>query len=165
MGGYTKIRLKDNSQANIDLHNQKLREFKVAKKYSFYSIKDIEFEYQAFVKGVGVFPDHLFPKDKIKSFKDFRKYWSTEALGEVFVPKFGTFTCDVYFGRMSKRAMRSFARYFMANIDAIAEVEGSSTTLFERAFTKRERMKCREYGFDVGNEVADRVEGEIAIKS
>jgi len=85
MGGFTTIRLKDNSQANIDLHNQKLREFNLAKKYSFYSIEDIEFEYEAFVKGNGVFPDHLFPKDKINSFNDFKKYWSTEALGESFL--------------------------------------------------------------------------------
>jgi hypothetical protein len=165
MGGFTTIRLKDNSQANIDLHNQKLREFKLAKKYYFYSIKNIKIEYEGFVKGEGVYPDHLFPKDKINSFKDFRKYWSTKAIGESFCPPFGVLRCDVYYSRMSERNKRALGRYFMANIDAIKEVNGSSTAFFERCFTKRERMKCREYGFDVGNEVADEVEGEITIKS
>jgi len=57
---------------------------------------------------------------------------------------------------MSQRNKRALGRYFMANIDTIAEVDGSSFTFFERCFTKRERMKCREYGFNVGNEVADK---------
>ncbi len=165
MGGYTTIRLKDNSQANIDLHNQKLLEFKLHKKYHFYSIKDIKFEYECFIKGDGVFPEHQFPKDKINSFKDFRKYWSTKAIGETFCPPFGVLRCDVYYSRMSERNKRALGRYFMANIGAIKKVDGSSTTFFERCFTKRERMKCREYGFEVGNEVADGVDGEINVKS
>jgi len=165
MGGFTTIRLKDNSQANIDLHNSKLREFKLAETYSFYSIKNIKIEYNAFKKGEGAFPDHSFPKDKIKSFKDFRKYWSTKAIGQIWCPPFGVLRCDVYYSRMSIRNKRALGRYFMANIDAIKEVDGSSTTFFERCLTKRERQICREKGFPVGNERMDEVEGEIAVKS
>lgn len=152
MGGWTAIRLKDTSRNNIDVHNAKLETFKVPKKYRFYSEKDIITEYEYFKIGVGAWDERFFPKDKILSYNDFKKYWSTKALGETFVPPFGTLTCDVYYQRMSMKAKRALGRYFMANIDAIKEVDGSTKTFFERCFTKAERQLCREMGFDVGVE-------------
>ena len=143
MGGWTAIRLKDTSRHNIDVHNAKLETLKVNKKYRFYSEYDTIVEYEFFKIGVGAWDERFFPKDKIKSYNDFKKYWSSEALGEVFVPNMGTLTLDVYFGRTPKKTMRKIGKYFMQNIDAIKEVDGSSWTFFERCFTKAERQICR----------------------
>lgn len=133
MGGFTEIRLKDCSQENIDEQNKKLEELKAPKWCRFYSEKDIEFEYDAFINGVGEFPEHLFPRHKINSYEDFKKYWSPQALGEVFVPYFGTLTFDCYFGRTSKRVMNIIGKYLVENSDQINFVEGSFSTFVERS--------------------------------
>ena len=51
MGGFTSIWLRDTSQQNIDQQNAELDALGVAKRYRFYSEKDIEFEYE----GIGCF--------------------------------------------------------------------------------------------------------------
>lgn len=139
MGGFTKIQLKDTSAENIAKHNKMLEAAKVRKSIRFYSEDDVKFEYDGFVAGTGHFPEHLFPKDKINSYEDFTKYWSTEALGEIFVPPFGCLTFDCYFGRTSNNAMKCIKNYI---IDALleepfgeqvfAEVGGSWSTFLER---------------------------------
>ena len=146
MGGFTKIRLKDTSQENIDKHNARLELNGVKDMYRFYSDRDIRFEYEAFKMNDGVFPEHKFPKDKIKSFEDFKKYWSPEALGEVFVPRVGTLTFDCYFGRTSQRAMRNIGRYLGMNAKHIKEVGGSFETFCERGMVKLEREIMKENG-------------------
>ena len=113
MGGFTKLVLKDKSVENIRKHNELLSKAKVRKGIRFYSEDDVRLEYDAFLNNQGVFPEHSFPKDKIKSYDDFTKYWSTEALGEVFVPKFGTLTFDCYFGRTSDNAMKCLKNYIV----------------------------------------------------
>jgi hypothetical protein len=113
MGGFTVLALKDKSVENIRKHNELLSKAKVRKGIRFYSEDDVRLEYDAFLNNQGVFPEHSFPKDKIKSYDDFTKYWSTEALGEVFVPKFGTLTFDCYFGRTSDNAMKCLKNYIV----------------------------------------------------
>lgn len=142
MGGFTKIRLSDISQENIDKHNQMLKDLKAPKWCRFYSEKDVKFEYEGFVNGEGEFPEHLFPRDKINSYEDFKRYWSPEALGEVFVPKFGTLTFDCYFGRTSKRAMNIIGKYLVENCMDVEEVGGSYSTFVERSGLSK---KDKEY--------------------
>ena len=113
MGGFTKLVLKDKSIENIRKHNELLSKAKVRKGIRFYSEDDVRLEYDAFLNNQGVFPEHSFPKDKIKTYNDFTKYWSSEALGEVFVPKFGTLTFDCYFGRTSDNAMKCLKNYIV----------------------------------------------------
>lgn len=113
MGGFTTIQLKDTSPENIAFHNRLLDEAKVRKDIRFYSEDDVKLEYEAFVNGDGIFPDYHFPKDKIKSYEDFTKYWSTEALGEAFCPRFGMLTFDCYFGRTSDNAMKCIKNYIV----------------------------------------------------
>jgi len=139
MGGFTQIKLKDTSNKNIKHQNSLLREYGVKKSLTFYSIDDVKFEYESFTKGLGTFPNHMFPKDKINSFNDFKKYWNSEALGEVFCPKFGSLVFDCYFGRTSKNAMRKLGKYLAANHQHIKQAEGSFTTFMERGMTKIER--------------------------
>ena len=99
MGGFTHIKLKDCSIQNIAAHNTKLAIHNVPKKYHFYSELDVIAEYEYFKATIGVFPEHSFPKDKINSLEDFKRYWSPKALGIVFVPESGMLTFDCYFGR------------------------------------------------------------------
>lgn len=136
MGGFTQIFLRDCSQQNIDAQNQILDDLKVPKRYRFYSEKDVKEEYEYFIRKEGVFPEHLFPSDKIHSYADFTKYWSTKALGSVFAPPFGSLQFDCYFGRTSNRAMHLIARYlleaFYLGESRIKNAEGSYTTFVER---------------------------------
>jgi len=132
MGGFTAIYLKDCSQENIDEQNKKLAAYKVAKQYRFYSPADVRKEYEYYLKGDGNYPEHLFPKEKINSFADFKKYWSSEALGEVIIPKLGSLTFDCYFGRTSKRAMHNIANYLIDNISLIKGTNGLFSTFVER---------------------------------
>lgn len=148
MGGFTEVFLKDCSYENIKKQNEKLKEYNVAKRYSFYSEDDVKFEYEAFCKGEGSFPEHLFPKNKINSYKDFTKYWSTKALGALFVPEFGVLTFDCYFGRTSKRAMRNMGRYIADNVRLIKKTRGSFSTFMERGMTKLERQIIIENNLD-----------------
>ena len=147
MGGFTAIYLKDTSEENIMKQNELLRHYGVAKKYGFYSEKDIQFEYDGFCIGTGVFPEHLFPKDKIKSYNDFKRYWSPKALGECFVPYVGSLTFDCYFGRTSKRAMRGIGKYLADNYHEIKSMDGSFETFFERGMTRLEMKIMHEAGF------------------
>jgi len=133
MGGLTKIRLKDCSLKNIREQNKELEKYNVRNWYRFYSEDNVKEEYEYFKKNDGNFPEYKFPRDKINSYKDFKKYWSTNALGEVFVPKFGTLKFDCYFGRTSQRAMHNIARYILNNIDQIKSVSGSYSTFVERS--------------------------------
>jgi hypothetical protein len=147
MGGFTQVFLKEVSRENIDKHNARLELNKVPKKYRYYSEQDIILEYEAFLIGDGVFEERLFPRDKINSLEDFKKYWSPEALGEVFVPHVGTLRFDCYFGRTSKRAMRNIGRYLADNVRHIKKVSGSFSTFCERGMTKLEREIMKENGF------------------
>lgn len=133
MGGFTAIRLNDCSEDNIKKQNEQLKKFGVAKHYRFYSEEFVKEEYEYYLKRQGNFPEHLFPRDKINSYQDFKKYWSPEALGEVFVPKFGTLKFDCYSGRTSKRAMHNIARYLLNNISQIKSTDGSFSTFVERS--------------------------------
>ena len=133
MGGFTKLMLRDTSIENIRKHNELLAKAKVRKEIRFYSEDDVKLEYEYFKKGDGYFPDDQFPKDKIKSYKDFTKYWNTEAMGEVFVPKFGTLTFDCYFGRTSKNAMKCIKNYIVDALlsdDSPFEYAGGSWSTF-----------------------------------
>lgn len=133
MGGFTTIRLKDTSQESIDNANSILDEKKVAKMYRFYSENDVIEEYEYYKKGDGNYPEHLFPVNVIHTYDDFKKYWSTEALGEVFVPKFGTLRLDCYFGRTSKTSMNKIARFIYNYHYLIGEIRGSYSTFIERS--------------------------------
>ncbi len=148
MGGFTKVYLKDTSQKNIDTQNARLILMGVPKQYRFYSETEVIYEYESFRIGKGYFPENQFPREKINSLEDFKNYWSPEALGEVFVPKFGTLTFDCYFGRTSKRAMRKIGKYLAENVDQIESVGGSFSTFMERGMTKAERKLMEERGFD-----------------
>jgi hypothetical protein len=128
MGGLTKIHLKDPSKENIKFVNDILTGMKLAKSFRFYSEADVELEYKCFVDGEGTFPDDQFPKNQIKSYDDFKNYWSTEALGEVFVPKFGCLSFDCYFGRTSQTAMNLIANFLYSYRYLIGEVSGSYLT-------------------------------------
>jgi hypothetical protein len=144
MGGFTKFQLKDTSEENIAKHNAKLREFGVAKKYRFYSLEDVRIEYEYFKLEDGNWPEEFFPKDKIKSFKDFQKYWNPKALGEVFVAPIGALIFDCYFGRTSKNAMRGIGKYLAVNHRDIELATGSYDTFFERGMTRLERQIMKE---------------------
>jgi hypothetical protein len=147
MGGFTEIFLKNKSLENIREQNTKLKEFGI-KQIHFYSIDDIHIEYEVFKKNEGVFPEHFFPREKINSFNDFTKYWSTEALGACFVPHNGSLTFDCYFGRTSYRQMNLLRKYLMKNINEIDKVSGSFSTFVERgSFTKKEINQLKELKF------------------
>lgn len=148
MGGYTEIKLKDCSAKNINKHNKALRAMRVAKKYRFYSQKDTKLEYKAFVAGLGAFPENQFPREKINSYKDFRKYWSHDALGS-FCPTFGILSLDCYFGRTSKRALRQLGKYVASIIDEIKTVDGSFITFMERGMTKKENKLFEQSGMEL----------------
>lgn len=140
MGGFTQLRLKDTSEENIAKHNKMLEAAGVRKEIRFYSENDVKLEYDYFKRGEGAFPENQFPKDKIKSYSDFKKYWNPKALGEIFCPPFGTLQFDCYFGRTSKRAMRNMKNYIVAALLApenfmnspFSEATGSWTTFLER---------------------------------
>lgn len=144
MGGFTQVFLKDKTKNNIDKHNALLRLYKVPKQYRFYSESDVIFEYEAFKMGLGAFPERQFPKDKINSLEDFKQYWSSEALGEVFVPPYGTLQFDCYFGRTSKSAMRKIGKYLVDNAKHIEKTEGSFSTFVERSGISKLGMKILE---------------------
>lgn len=141
MGGFTTIKLKDTSIENIKNANAILDAKKVNKSYRFYSEEDVKEEYEYYKRGDGHYPEHQFPKDKIKSYKDFTKYWSTEALGEVFVPSFGTLTFDCYFGRTKQTTMDKIARFIYDNLELIGEVGGSYSTFIEDKITLPQKKK------------------------
>jgi len=153
MGGFTQVYLKDTSRSNIDKHNALLRLYNVPKEYHYHSESDDIFEYESFKKFIGTqrekyFSEEFFPKDKINSFEDFKKYWSPKALGEVFVPYEGTLQFDCYFGRTSKRAMRNIGRYLADNVRDIEKTRGSFSTFMERGMTKLEQQLMKEYNLD-----------------
>lgn len=141
MGGFTKIQLKDTSQKNIDEQNENLKECGVAKKYRFYSERDVRKEWEYYRNDPERhinYPPHSFPQD-IKHYEDFKKYWSAEALGEVFVPRFGSLTFDCYFGRTSKRAMHNIARWILI----YGETEGITTNGSYSTFVERSGYKAK----------------------
>ena len=150
MGGFTTLKLKDCSEENIKKHNELLRKHKVRKSISFYSESDIELEYLVFKDGKGHFPNHLFPADKIKTYRDFKKYWNPKALGEVFCPNNGTLVFDCYFGRTSDNAMRCLKNYI---IDALLLSEYFLNTPFEYASgswsTYLERCSASKLGLEL----------------
>lgn len=132
MGGFTTVVLRDKSEENIARQNQRLIDMGLAKKYHFYSVKDVEYEYEWFKKGKGVFPEDQFPRDRIHSFADFRRYWNPRALGEVFCPEYGTLRFDSYFGRTTLKNMRIIRNYIVQNVKIIESVNGSFETLLEK---------------------------------
>lgn len=144
MGGFTVVYLKDRSEENIEEQNKVLKQYGVPKRYRFYSLKNVQFEYESFKKGLGIFPDDMFPKDKIKSFEDFCLYWNPKSVGEVFVPYTGSLSFDCYFGRTSKRAMRNIGKYIADNWDNIYAVSGSFDTFMDRGMTRLERQLITE---------------------
>jgi hypothetical protein len=147
MGGFTSIKLKDCSRGNIVRQNTILDIYKVPKKYRFSCLENEQaIEYEYFKRGMGSFPERQFPKNKINSLEDFKKFWTPEALGEVFVPPSGTLQFDCYFGRTSKKAMRKMGRYIAENIREFKEFEGSFSTFMERGMTAIERKIVDESG-------------------
>ncbi len=138
MGGYTELRLKNCSRDNIDVHNARLELARVPKQYRFYSKAEVIFEYESFKVGKGVFPEHLFPKDKINSFEDFKKYWSGKHLGANFCPPFGTLRFDCYFGRTPHKVMRKLGKYLLKNISEFKKAEGSFESFMEKVMTDEE---------------------------
>lgn len=137
MGGFTSIQLKDTSQENIDEQNAELDALGVAKRYRFYSEKNIRLEWDFYLEcgpelRAERFPSHLFPQD-IETFEDFKQFWSPEALGTVFVPAIGMLKFDCYFGRTSTRAMHGIARFLLYSLEGvIKETSGSYSTFVER---------------------------------
>lgn len=130
MGGFTKIQLKDCSQKNIDLQNEKLSEIGLRKDIRFYSEENIKEEYEYYKKDDGYFPTDQFPPEKINSYEDFKFYWTR--VGEPFVPPIGALTFDCYFGRTSQRAIKMIGKYLLENKNQIKNVDGSFTTFVER---------------------------------
>jgi len=149
MGGFTVIRLVDCSQENIDKQNAKLSAYGVNKKYRFYSENNVRKEYQGFVAGEGHFPEHLFPKHKINSYEDFKRYWNPDHVGEIFVPYFGTLSFDCYFGRTSTRAMKKLGNYIANNVHEIDAMYGSVSTFMERGMTRLERKIVLESNIEL----------------
>ena len=145
MGGFVKVTLKDKSSENIERMNNELKAEGVQSAYRFYSEDDVKLEYKAFKNYLGHFPKTQFPRDEIKSYKDFTKYWSTEALGDTFCPEFGSLTCDCYFGRMSQRAMDNLCKFIALFSDEIEKVEGSWSTLIERGSKNWQRKVYKEF--------------------
>lgn len=144
MGGFAQVYLRDRSAEGIAKANQSLAEAGLRKALRFYSEDDVRLEYDYFARGEGYFPADQFPKDKIKSFEDFKKYWNPQALGDVFCPPFGVLQFDCYFGRTSKRAMRIMGRWIADNHRLIEKTSGSFTTFMERGMTKLERQIMKE---------------------
>jgi len=139
MGGFTEIFLRDKSKENIAKHNQMLVDAKVKKSFRFYSMEDVELEYEAYKKGDGEFPGHLFPPFRIHSLTDFMKYWNPQALGSCFVPHIGSLTFDCYFGRTSDNAMKCIKNYIITALleapfgePVFEKVGGSWSTYLER---------------------------------
>ena len=144
MGGFTQIYLRDKSRNNIDKHNALLKLYKVPKKYRYQSEADVILQYEAFKINDGVWQPHLFPRDKIKSLSDFKNYWSSSALGDVFCPPNGTLQFDCYFGRTSNYAMRNIGRYISDHYKDIEKTQGSFCTFAERGMTKLEQQLLKE---------------------
>ena len=150
MGGFTEIFLRDKSIENIRKQNAELKKLGVTK-MSFYSDDNIMVEWNAYQNGEGVFPEHSFPRG-IKTFEEFKRYWSPEALGEVFCPQTGSLTFDCYFGRTSKRQMKLLRKYLTNfdenlnwNLNKIEKVKGSFSTFVERGgFTRLEIEALKE---------------------
>jgi len=150
MGGFTQIKLKDVSIQNIEKQNAILDIHKVPKKYRFKSLETVQIiEYEYFKRGLGTFHESQFPKDKIKSLADFKKYWNPKAIGEIFCAYSGTLQFDCYFGRTSKSAMRKIGKYLAENINEIREVDGSFSTFLERGTTKAEVKIITESGLKI----------------
>lgn len=152
MGGLTKIHLKDPSKENIKFVNDILTGMKLAKNFRFYSEVDVQLEYKAFVDDEGVFNEDQFPKNKIKSYDDFKNYWSTEALGEVFVPKFGCLSFDCYFGRTSQTSMNIIAKFLYSYRYLIGEVSGSYLTFINDRVTMTQKKKVELLKLDTTEE-------------
>lgn len=144
MGGFTQIFLRDCSEENIARANESLKQAGLRKDMRFYSEADVKLEYEYFARGEGHFPESQFPKDKIKSYKDFTKFWNSKTLGNVFCPPFGVLQFDCYFGRTSKRAMRILGRWVAENHHLIEKTSGSFTTFIERGMTKLECQILKE---------------------
>ena len=137
MGGFTSIQLKDTSQENIDEQNAELDALGVAKRYRFYSEKNIRLEwdyYQACGPELRAerFPAHSFPQD-ITSYETFTQHWSPKKWGTCFIPEIGMLTFDACFGRTSTRAMHGIARFLLYSFDGtVKETTGSYSTFVER---------------------------------
>ena len=153
MGGFTKIHLKDTSVENIKFANDILDRMKLPKKHRFYSEDDVKEEYEFYKKGDGNYPENQFPKDKINSYDTFKKYWSTEALGEVFVPKFGSLTFDCYFSRTSQSAMNLIANFVFSYRYLIGEVSGSYSTFINDKITLSQKKKDELIKLDTTEEL------------
>jgi len=145
MGGFTQIKLKNCSNENIEKQNKILASLKVPKIYRFAILeKQQESEYKYFLKNDGNFPEHLFPRDKIHSLEDFKKYWSPSALGECFVSPTGTLQFDCYFGRTSNSAMKKIGKYIAENVEQFKEFHGSFSTFMGRGMTEAQRKVVNE---------------------
>ena len=145
MGGFTAIFLKDRTERNIKLQNERLAECGVKKCYRFYSQANVRVEYEAYKSGKGYFPTYQFPTDQIKSLKDFKKFWNTKAVGDTFYPKFGSLTFDCYFGRMSQRQMKAVVKYMKIYVKDIHSVNGRFSSLLEKAATTNDVFCFKSY--------------------
>lgn len=131
MGGFTQIILKDKSEQHVIDCNCLLSREKVDKKYHFYTINDTKIEYGHFKIGNGVYDEHLFPRNKIKSYEDFLSYWNPQICGH-FVNPFGTLSFDCYFSRTPAIQMKRIANFLVDNYTLIEQAEGSFETFVER---------------------------------
>jgi hypothetical protein len=134
MGGFTKIKLKDTTETNIDKCNESLKTAGVAMKYHFHSEGDVRYEWEWYKTNPQDYPTWWVDRyGRNMTFEQFSKAWHPDVLGEVFVPHIGTLVCDCYFGRMSQRAMTNLMKWVVANAGAIKEVGGSFSTLVEKS--------------------------------
>jgi len=135
MGGFTSIQLQDTSQEHIDQQNAELDALGVAKRYRFYSEKNIRKEWEHYQNdGPAARKKYYsqFPQD-ITSYETFKLWWSPKRWGTCFIPEVGMLTFDCYFGRTSKRAMHGIARFLLYTLDGeIKETSGSYSTFVER---------------------------------
>ena len=97
MGGFTSIQLQDTSQEHIDEQNAELDALGVAKRYRFYSEKNIRKEWEHYQNdGPAARKKYYsqFPQD-ITSYETFKLWWSPKRWGTCFIPEVGMLTLTV----------------------------------------------------------------------
>ena len=140
MAGFTQIILKDKSEQHIIDCNCVLNREGVAKAYHFYTMNDARVEYGHFKIGNGVYPEHLFPREKIKSFPEFLNYWNPKSCGH-FINPFGALSFDCYFARNPFIQMKGISDFLVDNYSLIEQAKGSFETFVERCGKSKEIQK------------------------
>lgn len=148
MGGFTTIYLKDNGQENIDLQNKRLDDLGLKQNIRFYSQNDTLLEYEFWRDNPEKHSTNYqpsFPHNKIKTYEDFKRIWSAEYYGEVFIPYIGSLSIDCYFSRSSKRTMSILARYIYLYASELKGYSGSFDTFLERGASGKRSKSIYEY--------------------